>query len=204
MNPNQTARRTVTRRKQRVDIQKTPAKSYSDELIERFVTQKKPIYYNYMITNIVSMFKKTKYIKHFHIRPGLFGLWVDAEELNETYGKDIQSDCIMWIKNELTEDRLFNLNNWTPYQDPDDYTELFLGYRKMYQYKQYFFQLVLDENCSECKDCDDCKYNNYTIHFELAYYGWKDNQITTLQPLQYFIVPFDNMIPDQCYKIQMK
>ena len=195
MNPNQTSRRTTTRKKQRVDIQNLPAKLYSDELIERFV-EKQSVYYNYMITNNNSMFKETKYIRHFHIRPGLFGLWVDAEELNQTYGKDIQSDCILWIKNELKEDRLFNLNNWSPYQDPDDYTELFLGYRKMYQYKQYFFQLVLDENCSECIDCDDCKNNNYTIHFELAYYGWKDAQKDALQPLQYFIVPFDNMIPD--------
>lgn len=162
--------------------------------------QKMYSYHKYMVNNFESMFDSELSIKHFHIRPGLFGLWSDADDIKEEYSKNIQLDCILWIKNELIKEQLFNSTNWIPIQDSDDYTEMFLGYKRMYQYKQYYFQLALEENCSECINCYDCKNNNFTIHFELAYYGWKDEQHKGLQPLQYFIVSSDNMIPEQFWK----
>ena len=193
-NPNS---RTFTRRNRRVVIQEKTTKSYSDEVFESFVIQKQGIYYDYMVNNFDSMFNGEQTINHFHIRPGLFGLWADADDLKEEYGKHIQQDCIRWIRNELLEDRLLNLNNWTTIQDPDNYNDMFLGYIKMYQYKQYYLQLALEDSCSECIDCDDCKKNKYAIHFELAYYGWKDAQTNTLHPLNYFVVSSDNMMPEQ-------
>jgi hypothetical protein len=76
--------------------------------------------YKYMVNNFESMFDSELSIKHFHIRPGLFGLWSDADDIKEEYSKNIQLDCIRWIKNELIKEQLFNSTNWIPIQDSDD------------------------------------------------------------------------------------
>ena len=194
-------RRNITRRHTRNIISQDKSTDLTiRDLFRQKTIQKTNSYYNYMVNNFESMFDNELSIKHFHIRPGLFGLWSDADDIKEEYGKHIQIECIQWIKNELLEERLFNSTNWIPIRDSDDYSEMFLGYKYMIQYKQYYFQLALEENCSECVDCPDCKNNNYTIHFELVYYGWKDEQYNSLQPLKYFTVSSDTTIPQQFWK----
>lgn len=51
---------------------------------------------------------------------------------------------------------------------------MYLGYNKLFQYKQYYFQLALESGCV----CDDCIPINKCGHppcFELALYGWKED-----------------------------
>jgi hypothetical protein len=71
-----------------------------------------------------------------------------------------------------------------------------LGYRKMFQYKQYYFQLAIDARCGICINCNYCKKEEYNKHFILALYGWKDDDHDKLQPDDAIVIPNDNIMPD--------
>ena len=158
------------------------------------------ILYNYMINNFENMFDSDKIIKHFHIRPGLFEIgWYDADEINEKYGDDIQKELIPWIRKEFETNRLFDKNKWKPFRDQDAFVDMYLGYRIMFPYKHYYFQLAIDDFCG---DCIYCKNNENRTHFQLSLWGWKEENKERLQPDDNFLVSPDNIIPDWYWEIK--
>lgn len=163
---------------------------------DRFLLEGEELF-NYMIHNFDTMLDGD-IVKHFDIRSGHYGYDTEADEINEKYAVDIQKNMVKWIKNEFEENKLFDKNNWKPFRDQDLLNYMYLGYRKMFQYKQYYFQLAIENMCGIC---DYCKIKNEDrTHFELALYGWKDENSEKLQPYDSFVNLCDNMMTEKYWK----
>lgn len=156
------------------------------------------ILYNYLVNNFEELFDGNK-IKHFGFRDGIYLNTLDNDKMNATYGKDIQIDLIPWIRTELKQNRLFKKELWKPFRDQWHLSEMYYGYRKLFQYKHYYLQLAMETSCSldECEYCalfdDDYNYKN-SKHFKLALYGWKDDNSVMLQPHCKVKITSDNIM----------
>jgi hypothetical protein len=119
------------------------------------------------------------------------------EFINKFNQKEIQKELISWIKTEYIEDRLFQKNNWKPFRDLCDLCSAVLGYNKMFHYKNYYFQLIVDSEYYKNTLDDD----NF-VFFGLAIYGWKDDNLDMLQPDNKVIIPSDNIMPKWYWDIK--
>ena len=133
--------------------------------------------------------------------------WHELDELNEIYKDDIEKLFISWIKNEVETQELFQKTNWKPFRDLEAMVHMNLGYRKMFQYKQYYFQLMIDSDYYFSFDnLHDFIHNkedeNAHIFFVLALYGWKDDEHEKLQPDDDAVIPSDNIMPIWYWEIQ--
>jgi hypothetical protein len=156
--------------------------------------------FNYMLNNFENMFDGNLKIKHFDIRDEAI-YDIGSEEIMQKYDEEIQKDLIQWIKNELTEKRLFEKNNWKPFRDKYLLTYMYLGYRKLFQFKKYYLQLGLEAACVESETCKYCEKNENQKHFQLILYGWKDENCDKLQPDERFTIVSNNIIPDHYWNI---
>jgi hypothetical protein len=154
---------------------------------DRFLEEGKESF-AYMIQNFDSMFSEN-HTKHFDIRPGMPNMQVYYVDVANTVQNDIIPVLFSWIKLEFESERLVQYEKWKPVRDAYSINDMFLGYNKLFVYKEYCFQLAIESGCgSTCGDhtCD------YFTHFELAYYGLtKDMSLSS-----------DNSIPDKYWKIK--
>ncbi len=163
------------------------------------------ILYNYMINNLDEMFKDESTIKHFDILDGYYPNICDTYNIRIQYGTDIQRELIQWIKEELKENRLFDKMLWKPFRDQHTFSDMYLGYRKLFWYKHYIFQLSILSTCSldTCEYCD-FSTNMYCFdnskHFMLALYGWEKDGTIKLQPYEQVVIPKDNMMIEKHWK----
>lgn len=137
-------------------------------------------------------------IKHFNLRyvSSLNIPYLDS--IKEKYMNELQVELIPWIKNEYECSNLFNKDNWKPFRDRHEIDLMYLGYNKMFQYKHYYFQLAIESDIwDDNDDCKYCKRGDSLIHFELALYGWKDEQFEKIQPVNEYIILSDNMMPER-------
>ena len=173
--------------------------NWSDFLIEG------DILYNYMITNFNDMFKDENTIKHFDILDGHYINIYDTYEIRIQHGTNIQKELIPWIKKEIKENRFFDKTLWKPFRDQHTFSDMYLGYRKLFQYKQYIFQLSILSSCSldTCEYCDVTS-DKYCLenskHFMLALYGWEKDNSIMLQPYGQVRIPEDNMMLERHWK----
>ena len=165
---------------------------------KRFVEEGNELF-DYLIHNYDHMIDDTT-IKHFNIREGMCWLNEYINTIKSTYNNDIQQKLISWIKKEFESGNLFKNEKWKPF--PDDYagTDMFFGYRKMFQYKHYLFQLAIEWGC-RIDDCIYCKKNDNMPNFCLAFYGWKDTAYKNLQPSNLFSLLDDDTMPESYWKI---
>lgn len=154
--------------------------------------------YEYLISNFHKMFDGD-IIKHFNIRHVTPQTISYIGDIKEKYINELQKELIPWINIEFECGRLNDKNNWKPFRDRYSIELMYLGYNKLFTYKQYYFQLVIEsyiwycvENCPYCKEEDDD-----LIHFELALYGWKDEEFEKIQPDNDYIVLSDNLMPER-------
>lgn len=167
--------------------------------------------YEYMIHNYDKMFDSETSIKHFGINKDSFGLYDCVREIKDKYHTDIQRELIPWIKKEIEDNDLFQNKNWNTFRDHYSILDMFLGYRKMFQYKQYVFQLSIDKYCGYdhrddiCKYCDDEEYNSEEdiARFFLVLYGWKDEKFQNLQPYNDFSISDDNLMPESFWMCEI-
>jgi hypothetical protein len=157
--------------------------------------------FDYMIHNFSSMFDGYDKIKHFDVISGVYDLRMDVFDIKKQYFDDLQRELIPWIQKEFENNELFQSTNWRPFCDPFILTSKFLGYRTMFQYKQYIFQLSLLDWCHDCYSCNDCKEDDYTdcIHFYLSLYGWKDDIHEKLHPYNYITLSDNNRLPESLW-----
>jgi hypothetical protein len=156
--------------------------------------------FSYMVENFDSMFSDDIVIKEFCIRPGRYGLEWLLQTILTQYMEDIQKELIPWIKTELKEQRLFNFTLWKPFRDQYDIPFTYLGYRKLFEYKNYLFQLSLDDCCGNCNYfLENIKCDSYDpcVHFQLALYAITDSndEYLTAKPLG--TVGIDMMMPER-------
>ncbi len=159
------------------------------------------ILFDYMIHNYDFMFDNES-IKHFAIWYGIRELMTDCEDLEEECGNEIHKELVPWIRTEAEESRLFDKANWKPFRDKDVLTTMYLGYNKMFQYKQYYFQLAIDDWCDKTLRCDYCQKGENKTHFQLAMYGWAVEGKDKLQPQNYVNIPADNIMPELYWRIK--
>ncbi len=152
---------------------------------KRFV-EEGDILYNHMINNFNIMIRGES-ITHFDIVYGRYCVMDDTDEIKDKYINDIQKELILWIHNQGKD--LFDYNNWIPFRDEYVLTTMFLGYRKMFIYQKYVFQLSLVTKCK-------------SIHFVASLYGWLENNI--LQPDDFCSLPEDNIIPEKIWYSERK
>jgi hypothetical protein len=150
-----------------------------------------------MVCNFESLFDRNTIIKHFDIRPGVYGLNDFIILIKSQSYTDIQNKLISWIHNENSIGQLFKSENWKPFRNQELLTSMYLGYKKLFQYNQYYFQLILEPDCGEC---EYCKYTKNSIHFELVLYGWKDDNTMRLQPDNRAIILSDTIMPEYYWK----
>ena len=154
--------------------------------------------FDYMLNNFYDMFDETT-IMDFYIRYATNTMKLYYEDVNEKYNSDIQCALIPWIKKEFENQLLANNINWKPFRDCHDYSDMYLGYNKLFQYKQYYFQLALESGCV-CKECIPINKCGHPPCFELALYGWKDDTSKKLQPHDEIII--DDMLPESYWNLK--
>ena len=67
-------------------------------------------------------------------------------------GEPIQRELVPWIRAQHKGHMLFSPINWKPVNDMYVFIDMYMGYRKVFRYQQYYFQLSLSEGC-HCADC---------------------------------------------------
>jgi hypothetical protein len=162
---------------------------------------KSKLLYDYMCNNLDNMFNEDNTIKYFEIYYyRLYWYQSEIDEIEEKYGLDIQKELTQWIKKEFKDGLLIEYKNWKAFRDHEMPTFLYLGYNKLFQYKNYYFQLVLQSGTL----CDSLYYinNEPIINFELALYGWIDDKFDKLQPYNNVIVTSDSMMPDSDWNVK--
>ena len=168
---------------------------------KRFV-EEGDILYNHMIKNFNNMIDGDS-IKHFDVEFGPYHTIKYISDIKEKYFYDIHKEIIPWIKKEFDSKFLFEYNNWIPFRDQDAMVDMLLGYRKMFQFKQYIFQLTMRSECDN-EECNNCKIgeSRITKHFGVALYGWKEGNI--IQPDEIFTLSEDNIMPDKYWYWERK
>lgn len=153
--------------------------------------------FDYMIKHFYEMFDETT-INNFYIRYATNDMISYYEDVTLKYNTDIQIALIPWIKKEFEEKRLVNNTNWKPFRDAHDYNDMYLGYNKLFQYKQYYFLVALESGCV-CEECIPINTCGHPPCFELALFGWKEDGSEKVQP--YNIVIIDSVIPEKYWKL---
>jgi hypothetical protein len=150
--------------------------------------------FDYMIHNFDNMFDGD-IIKHFEFREQ--GVYDNGtEKVAKKYGNEIKKELRQWIHQEFKDNQLFKKNYWKPFRDVYMYKDMYLGYRILFPFKQYYFQLVLNSFCGYNGICSYCKYKDRSKNFQLILLGWKDDEYEMMQPDNRAIVYPDNIVPD--------
>lgn len=151
------------------------------------------ILFKCMINNFKKMFDENSLIKEFNIVDRRCRFRDEINKINFLYKNDIHNKLTVWINNEYIENRLNDINNWKPFRDLESINDMYMGYNKMFNYNQYYFQLSIDSYYNI--DINDIDNKDIFVYFELVLYGWKDIMFKELQPDNYVIIPNDNIMP---------
>ena len=137
--------------------------------------------YEYMLTNFNDMFDEKLLTTHFDILVRFSWLGDNSEEIKEKYNEDLHKEFSNWIKKEFDNNDLFQKINWTYFRDGTFNSDILIGYKKFFIYKNYYFIVCVIE---------DYENEKSFIHFVPSLYGWKEkNELTP--------VLSDNCIPDK-------
>lgn len=184
----------TTRRKRKERPVEVPKKE-DTEWWDRFVVEGDELF-EYMTHNFETLFENTR-IKHFNIRDDkIYDLGRD--EIMDNYNQELEDTTLQWIREEQKAGRLFQKDLWRPVRDSYLLTSMYLGYRKIFQFKHYVFQLAFETDCEKypCEDCDALEDDYYPEgHFTLSYMGWKEEGKEALQPKNRIVFLEDNFIP---------
>jgi hypothetical protein len=151
-----------TRKKRREPEPVKPKRKVSDEPEDwKRHLEKGDILFKYMLENLDSMLNEETLKKHFYIVAGLFALDAYDDDVYEAHGNDILENLRPWIQNEFITNRLFNRELWRQFREAVGYNSSYLGYKKMFSYRGYLFQLIIDNT-------------GYCTHFELALFDSDD------------------------------
>ena len=187
------ARLNTTRKKPRPVIPEEEPKEPREEIPywSKFLKEGDVIF-NYMIQNYNLMINDNKIwgLEIFEIRQK-FGS--EIHYLEKNYLDEIQKELIPWIQNQYKTGQLIEKSNWKPFRD-HGFTTFTLGYKVMFQYKQYYFQLSMDTDCPAITEFKDEEYS--WVSFLLALYGWKEDGKEKLQPDDDVVIPPDNTMPE--------
>ena len=157
-----------------------------------------------MIQTYNDMLEGDTVVRHFYIRTAGYREQNPSviNELYQTQREFIQKELVPWIRKEHANHLLFSPINWKPVRDwylPMNC--MYMGYRKVFPYRQYYFQLALDDYiCDhECSYCNGTEGRRHAC-FQLALLGWKDDNDENMIPYQELNIPSNNLIPYSLWK----
>ena len=131
--------------------------------------------YSYMVMNLEHMIDAERLL-HFSIQPSWNGNTVGYyEEIKQAHQHQLEGVVLTWIRQERDAGRLLIRENWLPYRHSLDHTVSYLGYRGLFCFKEYVFQLSIDLNDwdDNCRDCLSSQREEDIPHFEAMVYGRK-------------------------------
>jgi hypothetical protein len=166
-----------------------PGSEWSDLLIEGEEL------FDYLCHHFYDLFDKNNNIKDFNLTPVTPLMMGYYENVNELYGKLIHDAIIPWIHEEYQSNRLITKELWKPFRVPWEHNIMYYGYRKLFIYDKYYFQLSLVNDSDEI----DGILTRW-VHFEVALYGWKVEGVDTLQPSNTVKILQDMMMPEENWK----
>jgi len=146
----------------------------TDSTWDRFLKEG-DIIYDYIIHHFEDMFESCgTIIKQYDMRYMSYLTSGYYERVNEEYGQQVHKDIIPWIREEHQSGRLFNKENWKPFRDQLNFTDMYYGYRKLFCFHEFFFQLA----AAEVRQDIPTGGLEKSINFQVALYGWteKDNK----------------------------
>jgi hypothetical protein len=146
------------------------------------------VLYEYMVHNYESMYNGDCIIDFF-IMNGIYWLSSEANMLDEKYNISIQSNLVCWIQNEYNEARLLNKENWKPFREHENLTSMYYGYKILYEYNNYIFQLGLINDCNDNGD--------HCVHFILSLFGWGNETDEYVKRYMINELPIDKIMPEQ-------
>lgn len=126
-------------------------------------------------------------IPHFDISYATMLMRGYYEEVAMIYLDAIRRAIIPWIHQERACGRLFDRQYWKPFRLPDLYTECYHGYRILFQYDRFYFQLTMIDD----REWDDTGKRTEWTCFEAALYGRSDMEDTVRD------VTGDQMMPEK-------
>lgn len=150
--------------------------------------------YSYMCSQFRTKdIDKYNYIKYFEIRYFANKAYRRLDEVIDKYDAIIQPDLLQWIRQERDTEKLFDRTNWKIFEDPCQYGHVYIGYRKLFTYQQYYFQLTVDYfyNFDHSPNEDGNE-----LHLQLSLYGWKDDSLEYIQPDNIYAISFDMSLPE--------
>jgi len=109
--------------------------------------------FQYMLHHYDDMFDGDC-VKHFDIWYATWWMQTHYRDVKKLCGNDIQAELVRWIHLEAESNRLFDPNYWKPFRDGDTLIYMSLGYKKLFVYKGYYFQLQIEATHSYCIHCD--------------------------------------------------
>ena len=182
--------------KNRPVVEKVREKCWAEETYERFLQEGAELF-TCLKNNFKDVFENEDTLVLFDITDKRRCYYYkEIEKIKDKYFNDIQKELIVWIHNEHASGSLFLESNWKPFRDLDIMTTMFFGYKRMFKYKQYYFQLIMDGYI------DDCEGNDKRVLFELNLYGWMDDTHEKLQPDDMAIIPPDAMMPSWYWNVE--
>ena len=130
--------------------------------------------FNYMISRFEEMFESESTIKEFYVNPLNEAFYGSHDEFNDIYNKEIQKQLIIWLRKELADNRLFDVNYWKPFEDRVYMRTMYMGYKQMFMFNNYYFQLII----SAAEDVEYC--------FELIYHYGLSSLPDDMMPSNYW------------------
>jgi len=118
------------------------------------------------------------------------------EDIKEIHGSALKKALIPWIRQEIEKGDLFQRTNWNPFRGWE-LTNSHFGYRKIFRWEGFHFQLALENFCSPYdEDCEDCRNGINGTFFEVALWGVTRDDFPYRKGYE-FISFLDDRFPDK-------
>jgi hypothetical protein len=136
--------------------------------------------YDYLLNRIDTMFYPDKTL----IFVNLCGFTSETDthilhNISLQYGEELRLAFGTWLHHEIENNSIFDRENWQIFRKVDLMTHMYLGYRILFIYHHYYFQVSYD-----------------FYFFGLVLYGWKEADKEKLQPDNRVNIPDDKYMPE--------
>jgi len=132
-------------------------------------------------------------MEYFDIHYTSYATACEHDYINERYGDKIKEAIRPWIEEEHRSGRLFDRDNWKPFRDILNYMSMYYGYRHLFVYHgAVYFQLTIRDQIVDQSDGTLGRF----ILFEVALYGWREEDKEDLAPSGHRVVD-GNRMPDR-------
>ena len=135
--------------------------------------------YDYLLNRIDTMFYPDKTLIFVNLSGFTYDINEHINDISQKHAEEIRVAFGKWLQYEIQSNTLFDRENWQIFRKLDLITYMYIGYRKLFVYQHYYFQVSYD-----------------FYFFGLVLYGWKEDNKEKLQPDDRVSVPIDQYMPD--------